>query len=208
MSGQNAKDRDHDTVLKYTSLEQTPQHIYDCWNQQRLVICADWERLSFTNVCWVKSLFAADHQMFLLRTRVCLQQGCCVYNREGGELRSICKQHIPCKWQRTTLTKFGLQVAVVPNRRWKCVYFSACFQDKKLKKRVGNILDLNMFFLWKALIVHTVCANFGLNVHTVCTNFGLNVHTICTNFSLNTHTVCTNFGLIVHTTVYSVILLK
>ena len=24
----------------------------------------------------------------------------------------------------------------------------------------------------KALIVHTVCANFGLNVHTVCTNFG------------------------------------
>ena len=45
----------------------------------------------------------------------------------------------------------------------------------------------------KALIVHTVCANFGLNVHTVCTNFGLNVHT-----------VCTNFGLIVHTPVYKI----
>ena len=29
----------------------------------------------------------------------------------------------------------------------------------------------------KALIAHTVCANFGLNAHTVCTNFGLIVHT-------------------------------
>ena len=60
----------------------------------------------------------------------------------------------------------------------------------------------------KALFVHSVCANFGLDTHSVCTNFSLNTHSVCTNFSLNTHSVCTNFGLIVHSPVYSVILLK
>ena len=45
----------------------------------------------------------------------------------------------------------------------------------------------------KALFVHSVCANFGLDTHSVCTNFSLNTHSVCTNFSLDTHSVCTNF---------------
>ena len=55
-------------------------------------------------------------------------------------------------------------------------------------------------YVWRPAFIYIRKALF---VHMVCANFGLNTHMACTNFSLNTHSVCTNFGLIVHTQVYS-----
>ena len=41
-----------------------------------------------------------------------------------------------------------------------------------------------MIVYWKALFVHNVCANFGLNTQSECTNFSLNTHSVSTNFIL------------------------